>query len=156
MNAPSFPQLLAAEIAAMQRFVSLLGEEKEALGSGGNLDKLTRITETKGKLADELNAISQQRNECLRQQGVAEDKEALENWLRRQDNPKLFQCWQALQQLAREAKSLNERNGQCIALLARNNRQLLEALVGQQGHPAVYGPDGQPAGKSGLRISDLV
>jgi flagella synthesis protein FlgN len=152
-SSPSFSQLLSAEIAAMQRFVSLLNEEKEALG-GGRLEALSRIIESKGQLADELNAIGQQRRDCLLRLGVAESRDAVENWLQYQENPKLLQCWQALRQLAHDAKSLNERNGQCIALLSRNNRQLLDALTGHTA--AVYGPDGQTASGSGLRICDLV
>jgi flagellar biosynthesis/type III secretory pathway chaperone len=155
MSTPSFPQLLAAEIATMQRFVSLLNEEKAILG-GGRLETLARVIESKGVLAEELNTLGEQRRRCLQSLGVEENKEAVERWLNTLEDHKLLLCWNALRQLAREAKALNERNGQCIALLARNNRQLLDALSGQKTISAVYGPDGQTASGAGLRISDLV
>lgn len=151
----TFPQLLAAEIAAVQRFVALLGEEQRVLSSG-QVDVLAGIIEAKGKLVEELTNLGQQRHECLVQLGVAENGKAVERWLQGQQNPRLLQGWKALQGLAREAKSLNEMNGQCIALLARNNKQLLDAITGQQARGTFYGPDGQTASGSGFRISDSV
>ena len=151
----TFPQLLATEIAAVQRFVTLLSEEQLVLRNG-QVDALADIIEAKGKLVDELTALGQQRHECLVQLGVAENGEAVERWLQQQQNPRLLQGWKTLQRLAQEAKSLNEMNGRCIALLARNNKQLLDAITGQQARGTFYGPDGQTASGSGVRISDSV
>lgn len=151
----AFPQLLAAEIAAVQRFVALLQAEQQILQQG-KVDELASLTEAKGQLVDELNTLGQQRHECLSQAGVAETREDIETWLNRQQNPRLVQGWKALQQLARDAKSLNEINGQCIALLARNNRELMDAITGQHARGTLYGPDGQTASRSAYRISDAV
>jgi flagellar biosynthesis/type III secretory pathway chaperone len=152
---PGFAPCLAAEIAAVQRFVALLGEEKQVLGNG-KTEELTRVIEAKGKLAEELTALGAARQAALVALGVPESSSAVENWLRAQKNPRLLEGWQTLQQLAREAQTLNELNGQCIALLSRNNRQLMDALAGQQASAATYGPDGQTPRGAGLRIRDSV
>lgn len=151
----TFPQLIVMEIAAVQRFVTLLGQEQEVLRTG-KLEELGRLTEEKGKLVDELTSIGQERDSCLKQLGVTENSEGIESWMHEQQNPKLLQAWKALQSLAREAKALNELNGQCIALLSRNNRQLFDAITGQKARGTFYGPDGQTATSSGFRISDSV
>ncbi len=150
-----FPQLLAREITTVQQFVKLLGEEQDAL-SQGKVEQLSLLTEAKSTLIDTLSEISTQRHAFLTQAGVAETRADVENWLQKQGNPKLLQAWKALQKLAAEAKRLNELNGQCIALLSRNNRQLLDAITGQQAKGTFYGPDGQPASSTGFRISDSV
>lgn len=153
--ATAFPQLIAAEIMAVQRFVALLKEEQEALRTS-QLDTLEQLTQQKGKLLDELSRIAEARHQCFVQLGITENKAGVESWLSNQQNPKLLQAWKVLQQLAREAKSLNELNGQCINLLSQSNRQLLESITGQQGRGTFYGPDGQTALSSGFRISDSV
>lgn len=152
----TFSRLLAAEIAAVQRFVELLQAEQQVL-KDGKVDELGAVTQAKRKLVEELNALGQQRHDFLAESGVSETRSDMESWLLRQQNPKLLQGWRALQQLAREAKSLNELNGQCIALLARNNRELMDAITGQHARGTFYGPDGgQTASRSGYRISDAV
>ena len=153
--AQPFSQLIVTEIVAVQRFVALLKQEQAALRDN-QLDVLEKLTEEKGTLLEELSRIGQERHQSLLQHGIAENREGVEQWLQAQQNPKLIQAWKALQQLAREAKTLNELNGQCIALLSNNNRQLLETLTGQHARGTFYGPDGQTSFSSGFRISDSV
>jgi len=152
---PPFQQLIASEIAAVQRFVALLKKEHAALRDS-QFDVLEKLMEEKGNLIDELSRIGQERHQSLLLLGVAENREGVEQWLRTQQNPKLTEAWQVLQQLAREAKTLNELNGQCITLLSRNNRQRLETITGQHARGTFYGPDGQTSFSSRFRISDSV
>jgi flagellar biosynthesis/type III secretory pathway chaperone len=148
-------QVLATEIAAVQRFVALLGEEKEILASG-KPDDLARIIATKGELADELDAIGAKRQAALAQLGIAGQREAVEAWLATAGDAGLQQSWRALQELARQAKALNERNGQCIALLSRDNQERLAAISGRAPQFSFYGPDGQTPPVTGPRIDDSV
>jgi flagella synthesis protein FlgN len=154
--ATDFTQLLAAEIAAVQRFIALLQEEQRQLREN-EIDALENTTSSKLQLAGELEAIGEARRVHLSQLGFSqEDGHSVENWLITQGNPRLLQAWHTLQNLAREAKSLNERNGQCIALLSRNTREQLNALTGQQANGIFYKPDGQAAPGESLRIRDSV
>ncbi|MDR2166000.1 MAG: flagellar protein FlgN [Zoogloeaceae bacterium] len=148
----SLAQILAAEIVAVQRFVALLNEEKTVLSSA-SLEGLARVVAEKGRLAEELESIGRQRQDCLERLGIAEDGKTVECRLAEAPDTRMLEDWKKLQQLAREARELNELNGRCIALLARNNKELLDTLAGRD---AFYGPDGQTAGKSGLRIIDSV
>lgn len=151
----TFHQLLSTELEAVQRFVGLLKREQEILKST-TLENLDELTAEKARLVDELTSIGQQRNACLAQLGVPESRNSIETWLKQQKNPGLSLAWKNLTHLAQEAKVLNELNGQCIALLARNNRQLLDTVTGQKARAILYGPDGQTANESGSRISDSV
>lgn len=151
----TFNQILATELEAVQRFVGLLKREQEIL-KNVTLDNLDELTAEKSRLIEELNSIGQQRNACMTQLGITENRDSIEAWLKQQKNPQLSLAWKNLTLLAQEAKILNELNGQCIALLARNNRQLLDTVTGQKARQILYGPDGQASNESGSRISDSV
>lgn len=151
----TFNQILATELEAVQRFVGLLKREQEIL-KNVTLDNLDELTAEKSLLIEELNSIGQQRNACMTQLGITENRDSIEAWLKQQKNPQLSLAWKNLTLLAQEAKILNELNGQCIALLARNNRQLLDTVTGQKARQILYGPDGQASNESGSRISDSV
>lgn len=154
MSAP-FEQILAAEIAVVQRFITLLGEEKAALSSG-TLEGLERIVAEKTRLSGELDGVGKARETYFAEIGIGNDGNAIADWLDKAPDVRITQGWQKLQALAREAKALNELNGQCIALLARNNKQILDTLTGKTGRNNLYGPDGQPSSGSGFRIVDAV
>ncbi|MDR2625753.1 MAG: flagellar protein FlgN [Zoogloeaceae bacterium] len=158
-----FAQLLATEIKAVERFVALLQEEQRQLREN-EIDALENTTASKLQFAEELQAIGEARHACLRQLGLAcqddddqqNGRQTVEDWLIAQGNPRLLQAWYTLQNLARDAKSLNERNGQCIALLSRNTREQLDALTGRKADGIFYKPDGQTTVHGSFRIHDSV
>ncbi|GHT96262.1 hypothetical protein AGMMS49545_20800 [Betaproteobacteria bacterium] len=157
MSAQDFAQILASEIGVVKKFIALLQEEQRQLREN-QVDALETTSVAKSSLATELETIGAARNASLAELGLNArlDGKAVETWISQQGNPRLLQAWRALQSLARDAKSLNELNGQCIALLSRNNREQLDALTGRQAHGIFYSPDGQPASGGSFRISDSV
>lgn len=157
-TAANFAQILDAEITAVRQFVALLQEEQRQLREN-EIDALESTTVNKLQFAEELQEIGKARHACLRQLGIAGHDDnglSVENWLIAQGNPRLLQAWHTLQNLARDAKSLNELNGRCIALLSRNAREQLDALAGRQAHGVFYKPDGQTTVSGSFRISDSV
>jgi flagellar biosynthesis/type III secretory pathway chaperone len=152
----NFAQLLSAEITAIEQFVALLQEEQRQLREN-LLDALENTIASKLQFAEELQKIGAARHACLRQLGLADEnvQQSVKDWLIAQGNPRLLQAWYTLQNLAREAKSLNELNGRCIALLSRNTREQLEALTGKTGG-IFYKPDGQTAVSGSFCIRDFV
>ena len=156
--ATNFAQILSAEIAAVEQFVALLQEEQRQLREN-EIDALENTTASKLQFAEKLQEIGEARHACLNQLGIAAQDDyglSVENWLIAQGNPRLLQAWHTLQNLARDAKSLNELNGRCIALLSRNAREQLDALTGRQSHGVFYKPDGQAVVNGNSRISDSV
>jgi flagellar biosynthesis/type III secretory pathway chaperone len=157
MSAQDFAQILASEIGVVKKFIALLQEEQLQLKEN-QVEALENTSAAKSSLATELEKIGAARNASLAELGLnaQTDGKAVETWISKQGNPRLLQAWRVLQSLARDAKSLNELNGQCIALLTRNNREQLDALTGRQVHGVFYSPDGQPAVSGSFRISDSV
>jgi flagellar biosynthesis/type III secretory pathway chaperone len=157
MSAQDFAQVLASEIGVVKKFIALLQEEQLQLRDQ-QIEALENTSTAKSGLAIELEKIGNERNARLAELGLnaQTDGKAVEAWLGKQNNPRLLQAWRVLQSLARDAKSLNELNGQCIALLARNNREQIDALTGRQANGLFYNPDGQAASATSFRISDSV
>lgn len=147
--------VMAEEITGIRCFLDLLAREQAAL-KAGQVDSLAELTIEKGRLIDQLTEIGSRHSASLATLGIAENKEGMLHWLRQHPSPRLQQSWEQLQDLAREAREQNEVNGQYIALLSRNNRQLFDAITGRQGKGTFYGPDGLTAGGSTFRISDSV
>jgi flagellar biosynthesis/type III secretory pathway chaperone len=157
MSAPDFAQVLATEIATVQRFIVLLHEEQRRLREK-QVEALEHVSNAKSELAGELEKIGAARNDCLAKLGLDAkgNGKAVEAWIAQQNAPRLQEAWRTLQNLAREAKSLNELNGQCIALLSRNNRERLDSLTRHQSNGVFYSPDGQTTHSGPSRISDTV
>jgi flagellar biosynthesis/type III secretory pathway chaperone len=157
MNALDFAQALASEIAVVKQFIALLQEEQRQLREK-QIEALENTSAAKSALAGELEKIGAARNAHLAELGLdaQTDGKAVEAWIGKQNNPRLEQAWRDLQSLARDAKALNELNGQCIVLLARNNREQLDALTGRQANGMFYRSDGQTTSSGSFRISDSV
>ncbi|MDR2637365.1 MAG: flagellar protein FlgN [Zoogloeaceae bacterium] len=154
-----FARLVAAEIAAVGDFIKLLGEEAAVL-QAGDAKGLESLILAKERQAGKLQKIGEERDACLAALGVGQNAPAVEAWLARQDDPRLREAWRDLMQLAREARELNQANGQCIALLSRDVRAKIDVLTGRSAENELYGQKGRSSPFSpvnaGRRIRDSV
>jgi flagella synthesis protein FlgN len=146
---------LGREIAALEAFVAVLQREQASLQQG-DMAALEAVVSEKGRLADTLESLAQDRQRGFAALGIADDKAAVAAWFAGQKDPKLQNAWRTFLELAREAQTLNQINGQSIALLSRNNRERLAALTGRLARSNCYGPDGQTDLPPASRISDSV
>ena len=141
MSAPLL-SAIAAETAALQRFIAVLEEEQKLLISG-NADAVLPLIEQKTALIAELGSAGQQREAALQALGVEIRKEAMEAWVAGA-GAELKAPWQALLELAQTANRLNSTNGQLINTRLQYNQQALSILVNASGSLSddTYGPDG--------------
>lgn len=150
----SMAQLLAQESDLVQQFIDNLGAEQEALKQGEAL-RLGAIHARKSELIERLNDADKERNTLLGQTGHAGDQEGMRSWLTRNDKDHLVaEEWSKLMQLAREARELNNLNGQLITLRLQATHQALAALTYQPQRPTLYGRDGHSTQRTGSRIID--
>lgn len=142
---------IAAETAALQRFIAVLEEEQKLL-INGNADAVLPLIEQKTTLIAELGAAGQQRESTLQALGVEIRKEAMEAWIAKAD-PELKTSWQALLELAQTANRLNSTNGQLINTRLQYNQQALSILVNASGGLSddTYGPDGHKSAGASSR-----
>jgi len=150
MSAPLL-SAIAAETAALQRFIAVLEEEQKLLISG-NADAVLPLIEQKTALIAELGAAGQQREAALQALGVEIRKEAMEAWIAGAA-AELKAPWQALLELAQAANRLNSTNGQLINTRLQYNQQALSILVNASGSLSddTYGPDGHKSAGASSR-----
>lgn len=142
---------IAAETAALQRFIAVLEEEQKLL-IGGNADAVLPLLEKKTALIAELGAAGQQREAALQALGVEIRKDAMEAWVASTSTD--FQAhWQTLLELAQTANRINSTNGQLINTRLQYNQQALSILMNAAGNIGedTYGPDGHKTTGTGSR-----
>lgn len=146
--------ILEREIELVSRFVSILNDEQECLAQG-NADALPEISATKSALVEQLNALEGQRMEAIELPGKASDLPSMEKWLKDNANDiEAASAWQKLRELAREAKTLHELNGQLVATHLKNAAEALAILTQKASQSALYGASGQTTTSTGSRIVD--
>jgi flagella synthesis protein FlgN len=150
-----FLETIAHEAEFVERFIRLLEHEKDLL-SAGHTEGLAAAVEEKEKLAQKLNALTQQRERYLVDNGFRPDRGGMNAWLARHpEQEKVIAAWNRTQSLAAQAKELNSLNGQLLQLHMQYTGQALEILSRkEESRLDLYGPDGRQAALEGPQIND--
>lgn len=129
--------------------IELLKQE-QALLVAADADGLAELTPRKNSLLQELAALSAQRHAALVAAGCEGAEAGMEPWLAVGGNTEARSQWEALLDLARQAKELNRVNGILINKQLAHNQGVLNALRMPAGAGAdaggVYGASGQTLG----------
>lgn len=142
---------IAAETAALQRFIAVLEQEQKLL-INGDADAVLPLLEKKTALVAELGSAGQQREAALQALGVEARKDAMEAWFASAPG-ELQKHWQQLLELAQTANRINSTNGQLINTRLQHNQQALSILMNAAGNLGddTYGPDGHKTTGTGSR-----
>lgn len=119
----------------LTRFIAVLEAETEALGST-QIDHLASVLETKNQLAATTAAAWSQAMNWLRSQSTGRLNQGLEV------PAEIIPHWQAIVSLARQAESLNLRNGQLIDAQLQRTKGAIEVLQAAARPVHLYGADG--------------
>lgn len=146
--------ILSRQKAGLTDFVVLLQKEQNAL-TQGLADELPAISQGKTALIEMLNTADRERQTLLAKAGFPDEKNGITDWLERQGrNTAPLGLWNEILELAREAKRLNQLNGQVIAVRLQATEQALSALNVRAKETSLYGPRGQTGSVTGNRIID--
>jgi len=138
-------------VSAEQQHVSQLIElmkQEQALLVAADTDGLVELTPRKNTLLQELADLSSQRHAALVAAGCEGSEAGMEPWLAVGGNEDARAQWEALLELARQAKELNRVNGMLINKQLAHNQGVLNALRTPAGAQStgVYGASGQTLG----------
>jgi len=138
-------------VSAEQQHVSQLLElmkQEQALLVAADADGLVELTPRKNTLLQELADLSSQRHAALVAAGCEGSEAGMEPWLAVGGNEDARAQWEALLELARQAKELNRVNGMLINKQLAHNQGVLNALRTPAGAQStgVYGASGQTLG----------
>lgn len=142
----AFLSALKRELLAFRQFHALLQTEQDALVSG-NTDVLISLAQQKNEKVIELTQLAEQRNRFLTDRAGSTNQIGMEVWLDSfdpADRQGAGKLWRELIELARNAKTLNQQNGQLIHTRLANNQQALAVLMSAHSTSSnLYGKDGQ-------------
>lgn len=142
----AFLAVLKRELLAFRQFHALLQAEQDALISG-NTDSLIALAQQKNEKAIELAQLAEQRNRLLTDRAGSTKQIGMEAWLDGfdpGDKQGAGKLWRELIELARNAKALNQHNGQLIHTRLARNQQALAVLMSANATTSnLYGKDGQ-------------
>lgn len=142
----AFLSALKRELLAFSQFHSLLQAEQNAL-IDGKVDSLVSLAQQKNEKVIELTQLAEQRNRFLTERAGSTNQIGMEAWLDSfdpADKQGAGKLWRELLELARNAKELNQHNGQLIHTRLANNQQALAVLLSANTSSSnLYGKDGQ-------------
>lgn len=141
----SLAKHLERQQQTLQRFVTLLEEERLALGEGRvDGQRLEQLARAKQELLAGLEQLERQRDSAQRALGYGEGRQGA---LRAAADAGCQTQWQALLELASQTKLLNRLNGEMIRSRLEHNQRTLNFLHEAAGK-SLYGPDGQARRRS--------
>ena len=148
----SIAELIAIELDVLRQFVDVLQREQAAL-TDGQTDSLMALAEEKVRYAEHLAALNKRRDEKLRAAGLSNGGAGMKAWRAIGNISAKTQNELAnVIELAKEARRLNELNGQLVSDRMQHNQQALNVLLSAAKQSTLYGPDGQthvgPAGRT--------
>lgn len=138
---------VSTETRHVSALIALMRQE-QALLVAADADGVAELTPRKNDLLRELAALSATRHAALAAAGCAGSEAGMEPWLAVGGSAEARAQWEALLDLARQAKELNRVNGMLINKQLAHNQGVLNALRMPAGADAagVYGASGQTLG----------
>ncbi|NTV69417.1 MAG: flagellar protein FlgN [Azonexaceae bacterium] len=144
--------LLKREAELVTRFRNALLREQEILRSG-KTDGLAEVNIEKLSLVECLNQAGAERARALsKSDQITID---MQEWfsVHPQETESLM-LWESLLKEAREARGINELNGNLINVLHQKTSEALSILTNSQADQSLYSSSGQAAMSTGSRIID--
>ena len=145
---PSSPiHTVPQEHQHLSSLIELMKQEQQLLVAA-DADGLAQTTPRKNALLQTLADLSAERHAALLAAGCEGSEAGMEPWLAVGGSEEARAQWEALLELAREAKELNRVNGMLINKQLAHNQGVLNALRMPASADAggVYGASGQAVG----------
>lgn len=145
-------KLLKREAELVARFRNTLLREQEILRSGKS-DGLAEINAGKLSLVDSLNLAGAERARTLSSSDEATID--MQTWFSAHPSEiEAVELWKGLLETAREARAINELNGNLINVLHQKTSDALSILTQGKADQSLYSSNGQASLSTGSRIID--
>lgn len=137
---PFLLRMVEEEVRLLAGFLDLLQEEERLLLDGA-ADQLVELADRKTQLYHQLQRIHDDRALRLARLGLGNDDAGMRKVL--EAGPAALPRWEAVLDLATQARDRNTSNGKLIAERMRHNQGALSILMAATERPQFYGRDGQ-------------
>ena len=145
-------KLLKREAELVERFRDTLLREQRVLQSG-TADGLAEVNAEKLSLVENLNILGAERARTL-SSGDDETIDMQAWFAAHPSENEAAEVWKGLLGTAREARDINEQNGNLIQVLHQKTSDALSILTQGQADQSLYSSNGQASLSTGSRIID--
>ena len=143
LNAPELDQCLQQEVIEMTSLADLLRIEELAL-IDGNVEKLSKLTQEKGKLLSCISNLEIERKTSLQKHGYSADANGMQDYFNRTlPDVKAAEEWKKLLDVSEKAKESNRTNGILINRQFIRNQNALNILQQNSPTESLYSASGQ-------------
>lgn len=132
---------LETEAGLIRDFIAVLQDEARVLEEGASDTALSEVTARKNAAADALARAAEERNAQLAAMAFGTDGPGLQ--AAAEAHPMLAEPRRILLELAEQARSFNENNGQIIQVFLEHNERTLEVLRRIASRGDVYDASGR-------------
>lgn len=132
---------LENEARLVRDFIAILQDEARVLEEGATDTALAGVTARKNAAADALARAAEERNAQLAAMAFGTDGSGLK--AAAEAHPALAEPRRILLELAEQARSLNENNGQIIQVFLEHNERTLDVLRRLAGRGDIYDASGR-------------
>lgn len=124
-----------------------LNQEADSLQQMQQAEIIDHIAGNKKQLVVQMEQLSKQLGELLAIEQLPNNQEGIKACFQRAEAVGLSTAvatgnWAQIRSISAECRTLNEKNGACIDLLARHTKRSLQILKGKPQFANTYGPDG--------------
>lgn len=138
-----------------------LSQEADILGKSPQPDAIAAIAATKKQLVMQLEQFHQQCGQILATEQLPNNRDGMKTYFQRAQSAGLavadvMNQWTQIQLVYTECRTLNEKNGAGIELLAYHAKRALQILKGGPRDSNTYGPDGATQSAAFTRTLILV
>ena len=139
--------LLEEALGAGQHLLTILDDERRALGAGDN-DAMERTGADKQASLTRLEDLERRRANICREHGKAVEAKHMGDHTREADpTGQLADEWETLRSIMRQCQDANNINGHVLRLRRQHVARALAVLRGEDPGERLYGPHGEDATK---------
>lgn len=144
---PITEKLIKNGLSLSEKLLDLLTKETECLKNSTDALTISKIATSKKETVSQLDQFSKQLSQVLSTEklqltssGMSDyfEKAALANL----DIVDTSKFWKEIISISNQCRSLNEKNGASINILAQHTHRSLQILKGKSQQATTYGPDG--------------
>lgn len=144
---PLTEKLLTNGLRSAEQLFELLNQEYDQLKSQADPAQLAVIAANKQTYASQLEQFSKQFAQILATEQLTVNPHDVESYFGKAERASFNiletrRVWNAICDLAKVSRNLNDQNGACIELLQRHSQRALHILRGKSSLATTYGPDG--------------
>lgn len=144
---PITEKLIQNGFSLSEKLLDLLTQETEILKNHTDALTISKIAANKKETVSQLDQFSKQLSQILSTEKLQLTSNGISDYFEKAEHANLdivgtSKLWKEIISISNQCRSLNEKNGASINILAQHTHRSLQILKGKPQQATTYGPDG--------------